>query len=227
MAGVIDLQGVHKPAGPDYDSLRSYLSQLIGEPFLFARVGYGDELTLHLGTPRDARNPKLRNRVRGSYLLAVRGSAWQLKSGVAPVIVEAGVIDPLHLSQLYRPISTEELERTPFIQPGARVLAAEPFVARPTGGYGLLVAFSDGSAVLINPTPLEHPADEPGAPEKVPHISDWELLTPHARYLWVGPGSAWGYEPSRQAEPPVPTNPPKPSPPAAKKRPRKGGPSSG
>src|SRR4051812_16074990 len=107
MTGAIDLRGVYKPAGPDDASLRSYLSQLIGEPFLFARVSYGNELQLHFGTPREAKSPKLRNRVRGSYILGVRGSAWHLKSGTMPLVVEAGVSDPRLLNPNARPVSTD------------------------------------------------------------------------------------------------------------------------
>jgi hypothetical protein len=215
MANILDLRTVFKPTGPDLPSLRSYLSQLVGEPFLFARVSYGNEFMLHFGAPLEVSNPKLRNRTKGSYILAARGSAWLLKAGTMPAVVEAGMVPFYELSPPYHPISAVDLERGQFVLPGARVVAAEPFVSSPTGHFGLLLSFTDGSSFTVTPTPWEAEIDEEGAPEVTPVIADWELLTPHGRYLWVGPGRRWGYEESRKGEaarrgPPNPTSEPKP-----------------
>ena len=46
---LIDLRQARKRSPDDVAGLYSYLAQLVGEPFQFARVSYGDELTLHFG----------------------------------------------------------------------------------------------------------------------------------------------------------------------------------
>lgn len=46
-------------APDNLSDLQVYLAQLVGEPFRFARVSYGDELTLHFGDLRPSRSPKV------------------------------------------------------------------------------------------------------------------------------------------------------------------------
>ena len=91
----IDFHQAHTPSSDGLPGLHARLTQLIGEPFRFARVSYGDELILHFGDLRPARSPKFKNKMSGVYILGMRASAWLLKSGSDAVIVEAGVFrDP-------------------------------------------------------------------------------------------------------------------------------------
>ena len=70
---LIDLRQAHRPASDDFRGLQGYLAKLVGEPFQFARVSYGDELTLHFGDLRPARSPKLKSMPYGAYVLGLRG----------------------------------------------------------------------------------------------------------------------------------------------------------
>src|ERR1700676_2220419 len=91
--------------------LSTLLTQLIGEPFRFARVSYGDELTLHFGDLRPARSPKLHHHPYGAYMLGLRGSPWVLISGSdsEPLVLTAGVMLDSIPPVFGTPIRKEEL----------------------------------------------------------------------------------------------------------------------
>src|SRR5437016_4352398 len=113
----IDLRQARNAAPDDPPALQTFLTQLVGEPFRFARVSYGDELTLHFGDLRPACSPKLRKKPYGAYILGARGSPWVLKSGSEPLVLTAG-LDLLSVPNgLGRSVSKEELEANPLIQP--------------------------------------------------------------------------------------------------------------
>ena len=118
-ATLIDFRQSRNPSGHDLDGLASVLAVLMGEPFQFARVSYGDELTLHFGELRPAKSPKLMGKMYGAYVLGVRASTWLLKSGTVPVVVGAGF--PQAFGQ---PISKEALEAGTFVEPGSRIAEA-------------------------------------------------------------------------------------------------------
>jgi hypothetical protein len=193
MVATVDLRSTCEAPSDGASGLWTYLQQLIGQPFLFFRQSYGEELTLHLGTPRESGAPKLRRRIRGSYVLTLRGSIWSLLSAThSQLTFTDPCLNPetAHARQL----ELAELEKTPPIEPGTPVELVRPFRSDATGGFGLLLVFADQSRLMIRPSPIS-PSD-PGADE-LPHIADWELFTPYARYLRVGPGPAWAYLPSR------------------------------
>jgi hypothetical protein len=190
---LIDLRQAREPSLNDLPGVTAYLSQLIGELFQFARVSYGDELTLHFGDLRPARSPKLEHKRYGAYILGLRGSSWVLKSGSDPVVIIAGeVLDSPPFGQ---PLSKEELEAGKFIEPESRVLKATPFVARPAEEFALQLRMSDGSTLLILPTISE--PDEAGD-EGLPKLADWELSTPRG-LLSVGPNLEWSFTPAKNA----------------------------
>jgi hypothetical protein len=89
--GMIDLRQPQDASRDTAEGLSACLAPLIGEPFRFARVSYGDELTLHFGDLRPARSPKLKDKTYGSYVLGVRASLWLLKSGAEPIVVASGI----------------------------------------------------------------------------------------------------------------------------------------
>jgi len=196
MVAAVDLSQVYKPASGEISGLWTYLQQIVGQPFLFFRQVYAEELTLHLGPPIESASVKLRRRVRGSYVLTLRGSIWALVSGPqhSLVFADPGIAPhPAHARRL----DLSELEKSPPIEVGTPVVTATPFLAEDTGGIGLLLGFADQSRAMIRPS-----ADKLGDADSanLPQIADWELFTPLGRYLRVGPGQRWEYLPSRGDE---------------------------
>ncbi len=179
----------------DLPGLRAALTSLVGEPFRFARVSYGDELTLHFGDLRPARSAKLKKHLYGAYLLGARASAWLLKAGVIPLVRSYGLGVGSDPTPDMTPLDKADIETKPLVEPGSRVLSADPFPVRPADRYGLELRFSDGSALRIIPTP-DDPTEET---DDLPALADWELSTPNG-LLSAGPGLTWGFQP-RKAEP--------------------------
>jgi hypothetical protein len=193
----IDPRQACEPSSDDITHLDAYLARLVGEPFRFARVSYGDELTLHFGDLKPAHSPKLKAKLYGAYVLGLRGSSWVLKSGTEPVVVDGGALLDLATSALGTPLRKEELESRPMIDLRSRVLSASPFIVKSIDGLGLQLRFSDGSTLSVLPT-LPEP-DEPGD-EGLPELADWELLSPSG-LLSAGPGLEWSFEPSGATSP--------------------------
>ncbi|MBA4064378.1 MAG: hypothetical protein C0501_11825 [Isosphaera sp.] len=174
-----------------------HLLRLVGEPFLFLRRSYGDELVLHFGErvfgpARRTRHGEFRYE-HGTYRLHLRGSAWVVKAGGVPGVYAGGLPvgdgdDP------GRPLDPED--PTPAVTPGARVTAVIPFgVDRPAvTGIGLRVELSDGATVVVIPTRPDEPEPGPdGTP--LPDPADWELRAPDGT-LAAGPGRRWHFTPA-------------------------------
>jgi len=191
MTHLIDLTKARDAAPDDLADLQTYLAQLVGEPFRFVRVSYGDELTLHFGDLRPSRSPKLKGLAYGAYVVGVRGSSWLLKSGLKPVVLAAGLDLGNLPTELDKPLAKEELETIPLVQPEARVLSVKPFVVQPVNGFGLEIRASDGSTVLLLPSMSD--AEEPDD-EGLPPLADWELSSPTG-LLSAGPGLVWSFKP--------------------------------
>ena len=194
----IDLSQEQKPSGRDLSGLKSHLAQLVGEPFRFSRVSYGDELTLHFGDLKPARSPKLKGKLYGAYILGLRASPWTLKSGSDSMVLTAGdplsAVPPPFVTQL----SKDELESGRFIETESRVLSATPFLIKPAEAFGLELRMSDGSSLLALPRAAgggDGPEDE-----ALPTLADWELSSPRG-VLRAGPAAEWSFEPSRSALP--------------------------
>ena len=82
MVATVDLRSTCESVSDDVSGLWTYLQQLVGQPFLFFRQSYGDRAYALISVPRMRRLlPKLRRRIRGSYVLTLRGSIWSLLSG--------------------------------------------------------------------------------------------------------------------------------------------------
>lgn len=185
MVVAVDLRRPYQPSSDELAGLWACLQQLVGQPFLFFRLSYGDELTMHLGTPKEAASSKLRNRVRGSYVLTFRGSLWSLSSGPEQTIWLADPL-PVPAGSHARQVDIGELEKNPIISRNAPVITASPFIASDSGGIGLLLSFADQSTLAIRPS-----LEAADSSEDLPQIADWELFTPHGKYLRVGPGLNW------------------------------------
>ena len=192
---LIDMRQAQDTSRDDLSGLHGYLAQLVGEPFRFARISYGDELTLHFGDLRQARSPKLKHKFYGATILGLRGSSWGLKAGMEPLVITSGLVFDAASPAFGIPLSKEELEAGTFVEPESRVLAATPFVVKPVDGFGLQLRMSDGSSLLVLPTTPE--PDEP-EDEDLPELADWELATPRG-LLTAGPNLHWAFRPADKA----------------------------
>jgi hypothetical protein len=184
------------PTTSDGTSFGAHLLQLVGEPYLFLRRSYGDELVLHFGervqgAPRKAKHGEFRYE-RGTCSLHLRGSAWVIKSGQVPAVLSGGLVDEIGKA-LGEPLRPSNVETEASIAPGARVTAVIPFrVERPpVDGIGVRIDLSDGSTVVVIPTPDE-PQESPPEGTTLYEMADWELQTPHGT-LQVGPGLKWHF----------------------------------
>jgi len=183
--------------GVDVTSFGDHLLQLVGEPFLFSRRSYGDELVLHygerlLGPVRRNKHGEFRYE-HGTHSLHLRGSAWVIKGGRIPSIANGGFhADPQ--PELADGVGQGNNEREPPITPGARVTAAIPFSVEREAvkGFGLRIDLADGSSAIVLPTPEELDEEPVPVGTTLPEIADWELRTPHG-ILVVGPGLKWEF----------------------------------
>lgn len=183
-------------AAPGQSRFGDSLLELVGEGFLFTKWSYGAELVLHFGEllhgpPRTIRGqPYVRE--YGSHSIHTRGSAWLLKSGIR---MTTGGLEA-ELDSIATRTSASEITQDNPIQPGAVVTAVKPFVVDRPGvkGIGLRIALSDGTTLIIIPTPPEPATD--AVPPDVPvyEVADWEIDTPKWRMI-VGPGMKWTREP--------------------------------
>jgi hypothetical protein len=194
---LIDLSQENEQSSDDLPGLHAHLAQLVGEPFRFVRVSYGDELTIHFGDLEPARHPKLKGKLYGAFMLGLRASPWILKSGSEPLVVNGGVLLDASKAELGTPLDKRELESKKIIEPGSLVLTAAPFLVQPVNGFGVQLRLSDGSLLSVLPASPE--PDEP-EDEGLPELADWELFAPRG-LLSAGPGRKWSFEPKGVASP--------------------------
>jgi hypothetical protein len=186
---LIDLSLMQKPCRDNLVGLHECLYQLVGEPFRFVRVSYGDELTLHFGDLRAARSAKL-HKPYGAYILGLRGSSWLLKSGIESVVIVGSDLASTPPASFGKPLAKQELEAGNFVAAESRVLSADAFIVKPVEGFGLQLRMSDGSNLLVLPMPAE--TDDPDTEEPLPRLADWELTTPRG-LLKAGPDLEWTF----------------------------------
>ena len=197
MIDLVDLKEIRYGCS-DVADLQALLKQLIGQPFQFFRVAYGDELRLHLGTFRDYANSKLRNRPRGSYVIGARASSWMVASATKSVLLASDNVQvraPEGSIKTAKQVDIKKIEGDGYITPGAVVVGVMSHQS--PHGFTLQLAFADGSTAFAAPNPetYEYVPDGDRATDEVAEmeISDWEILTPHSRVLRVGPGARWCY----------------------------------
>ena len=130
------------------------IQQLVGEPFLFACLSYGDELVLHFGIPREYTLPRFGMQTEGSHILSVRGSAWLLKSGTKPLAAWAGPLPEGSPEPTGQPLDKESLEAGVLIEKDACIATAGPFLLAGVDAYGLQVLLSDGVSSTARPLSL-------------------------------------------------------------------------
>lgn len=178
--------------------LRAYLQQLVGQPLLFIRFSYGDELTLHFGQPLKYKSSKLANLSRGSYIIGARASFWLLRTHV-PAAVVIGTSSASRLWSKHKSLTPEDVEESDFLRPGTRIVTADPFAlttgTRSPYGFGLSLLLEHGASLLVIPS-------RPSRRNHRRHrVADWEVFTPYDRYLAAGPGLFWSYRLSRTVDP--------------------------
>ena len=198
MISSFNLQDIQESVEDDLTGLGLYLQQLVGEPFLFFRESYGGELTIHFGIPKERKSRKLTNRVRGSYVLSVRGSLWMMIAVEKRILVLSDPPKQMPAAELKK-LSAIDIEKSPPVRPGSQLVWALPHVDDLSGGIGLALGFSDQTRFIIRPEP-PYSEDANSDDEDLPEIADWEMYTPIGRYLTVGPGQKWAYLPSTKEE---------------------------
>jgi hypothetical protein len=198
MISSFNLLSIQKSVEDDLTGLGMYLQQLVGEPFLFFRESYGGELTIHFGIPKERKSPKLKNRVRGSYVLSVRGSLWMMVAAEKGTLVLSDPPKQVSAAELKK-LSPLDIEASPVVSPGSPLVWALPYADDLSGGIGLALGFSDQTRFIIRPEP-PYSAEATSDNEDLPEIADWEMYTPIGRCLTVGPGQKWAYLPSTKEE---------------------------
>lgn len=193
MISAFNLREIQEPVEGDLGVLKLYLQQIVGQPFLFFRESYGDELTIHLGHPKERKSLRLKNRVRGSYVVTVRGSLWTMVAAETGMLILSDPPKELNGAALTK-LSFNELQQTPLLSRDANVVWATPFDDL-SGGIALALGFSDHSRFIIRPA-SQHSDEVSSEDGELPEIADWEIYTPIGRYLRVGPGQKWAYLPS-------------------------------
>ncbi|MFO0938886.1 MAG: hypothetical protein U0798_20475 [Gemmataceae bacterium] len=160
--------------------INASLMKLIGEKYLFPRMSYGGELTLHFGELCKPKSLKLKDLSNGTFILGVRGSTRLLKPGNDQrLVLTQGISESEIRETLGQPVTVEDLESGRFIKPQSVVVSVFAFYVPPFDGIGFNLKLSDMSDVVILPmSPSKDDED----------ISDWELFTPDGMYLAVGPG---------------------------------------
>jgi hypothetical protein len=178
----------------DLDELRPLLRRLVGKPFLFFRASYGDELTLHLGEAVPYPNPKMKGKIKGSFIVASRASSWILEPGMPPGrLFTADDIRVAGPSSLAKELELKEIETRPTIR--HRSIVTDAFAEATASGILLSLLFSDGSNLLVLPIRSCDAEGDDGDP-----LSDWEIFMPRHRVLKAGPTTSWSYTNS-QAKP--------------------------
>ncbi len=175
----------------DMGALMGHLAAFVGQPLLFFRFSYQEELTAHFGQALPYRHPKMANLKRGSYVLRTRASHWLASDAIG------------------RSWASGDRASLPELPAGVRVNSVTPLAVVPALSavlpsfsefrVGLYLQFEDGAQFYVQPAFEEQPDDVPSEPTEESDVADWELFTPDG-YLRVGPGPNWSWEPKTETE---------------------------
>lgn len=148
----------------DLEQLNEIISGVIGETCWKASLGYGDELTLHIGARIPYSQKSMTGKEKGAWILGTRATQWQLDS-LSETLVSSND-DPEIITQKVDVIKDSTLAG---IETNYRNLA-------------LTVTFSNGYKLTLLPN-TEEDVDLPY----------WEMFTPSQMVLKVGPSARWSY----------------------------------
>lgn len=142
-------------------------NHMVGQPYLFAKYSYGNELTIHFGKAFEHHYGN-RQWTIGSHVLSLRASPWIFHSLPQQMVI-------VNFDENYQPV----IDNT-FVKSGTTVTHISAFTIvgdENRKGIALIIHFEDGS--LFQALPIS--SDET--------ISDWELLMPNK--LIKVRGSKW------------------------------------
>jgi hypothetical protein len=152
-----------KPARARAD-LRSeaerWVKGLAGEPLLRASFSYGGELRLHFGDSVPYQKVRLTGRVRGEWVLALRGTPWVLAASGA-------ILSRSHDEQQHALRHFEDLEGKPLVE--AQLRHSDAAVTLRFGHESWFMALTE----------------PPSRAAKA--LSLWELLTPDGVFVVAHP----------------------------------------
>ncbi len=149
----------------DLKELHELTKAIIGEPCWKIRLGYADELKLDIGGHIPYKNRLLAGKEHGTWRLGSRGTDWTLELPDKTVIS-----------------SNAERDALQFPIQGVTNTNIVTFEAQ-FPGLGLVVGFSNGAILRIQPGPEDDEFD----------VAYWELFTPWETFVSVGPSSSWTY----------------------------------
>ncbi len=207
--------GTIRATSTSRSDLNAYLQQIVGQPLLDIRFTYGEELTLHFGVAQPDALPWQSKAVWGSYLVTTRGSAWVLSTPSPHARVFAS--NPLSgaATPCGRSAETSLMEAESVRLRGALIVRAEatsieqPPPPPSAVGFVLRLHLSEGSSFVVLPAvDDEDDGEDLGEP-----VADWEVVTPHGKFLRVGPGLQWAYlDSATEADTASPAEPGVPAP---------------
>ncbi|MDJ1181918.1 hypothetical protein [Roseofilum casamattae] len=149
----------------DLEPLQEIINRAIGEVCWRANLGYGDELSLHMGKRLPYAQKSMSGKEKGEWILGTRATAWSLE--------RAGEI-----------IATFDEEATSLKQK-IQILEQAQITALETSysELGLAIEFDNECKLTLFP--------KPEADTRLPY---WEWFAPSRMLLKVGPGAVWSYE---------------------------------
>lgn len=161
---------------------------LAGKGFLFAKIGYADELTLHFGNPVEYSTPRFGTKIRGSHIISCRSSTClKIKT------VEAKWTEPLSAAMIIR-VDKAAIESGAVAGNNTYIIAIVPYIADKSIGINLLL--SDHSSLSIIPEKtLSGQIDQ----EDFQESADCEVLTPDEQ-IRIGPGNEWHLVPDNKIQ---------------------------
>jgi hypothetical protein len=179
MAVTLDTRETQDATSGGRTRLLALARQLVGEKLLFARPTYPEHINLHFGDLIEKSAPRGITLRMGSYTLNPVASFVNL--------YVAGMDKTLnfHTEVESSPLELAEAEAC-LLANGRPVVDCVEIIESSTG-YSLQLKLSEGTVFTITPNP-----DDPSVPA-AESLPDWELFTPHGRYLTVGPGLKWDY----------------------------------
>ncbi|MFB2892104.1 hypothetical protein ACE1CI_04060 [Aerosakkonemataceae cyanobacterium BLCC-F50] len=128
-----------------------------------ATLTYGDELSLHIGAKIPYSQKSMAGKEKGEWIVGTRGTPWQLKSEGETIANSEE--DAENIREKIRAIENNHISW---------------FVPTPELGFNM--GFSNGYELILIPE-IE---DDSGLPY-------WEMFTPEAMVLKVGPNAIWSY----------------------------------
>lgn len=128
-----------------------------------ATLSYGDELSLHIGAKIPYSQKSMAGKEKGEWIVGTRGTPWKLKAGGETIVTSEE--DAENIRQKIKAIENNHISW---------------FVPTPELGFNM--GFSNGYEFILIPEIEDDSA-----------LPYWEMFTPEAMVLKVGPNAMWSY----------------------------------